>query len=85
LGDHQIPRGPDRSDAIGQKQREDFIARHMGEVQHVGDVRVSIDQTGDQEPAASIDDPRVPRRADRAFGRTDALDAFALNDYSAPR
>ena len=56
----------------------------MGEVEYVGGVRVSVDQPGNQELSTSIDDARVARGTDRVFGRTDALDAFALNDYSAP-
>ena len=61
-------------------QRQHLFGRHAGQVEHVDQVHVRVDQPGQGEFAAAVDAHRVAGHVDRIAGTSNGRDFFAAND-----
>ena len=78
-GHDLVPRAADRRHARRQIQRQHFVAGHVGEVEHMHDMHMGVDQAGQRELAPAIDPHGVGRHFDRFAGRADAGDLLTTN------
>jgi hypothetical protein len=85
LGDDLIAGVADAGDAVGQEERQHFVARHVGIVEPVDEVDVGVDQAGNHELAFAVDHDGPPGDGGRLLGRSDGLDLLAGDDDGAVR
>src|SRR5436190_126047 len=70
-----------RSHAVSEKERQDFVAGDMGEVEPVHQVHVRVDQSGDEVLAVAVNELRIGRRSQ--FRAADSANAVTDDDDGA--
>ena len=63
-----------------QVQRQNFVPRDVGEIEHVDQMHVGVDQTGQGKLPSPIDPHRIPRHIDRCTCRGDRDDQLTADE-----